>query len=381
MKILVDCSLLNIGGGVQVGLSFLENLSNDKSIEAIVVATVQIDQQLSDKDKLAFKNYQVIQSKNKIKLSKIMKKIEAIYNPDLVFTVFGPSYWRSKAPNLQGFALGLMFYSEVQDYLKYSFLKKIRIKLMYIVKQYLFKKNADYYVVETNVVRKNLSKLLNVSLDNIFVVENCYSPIFEKNIKENNISNNKDKFNLIVPSSYYPHKNLEVVAVVCDILVERKIFDINFNFMLKKSDFDKIKSLCKNQEAKNLLNNYGPVDYKMLAIKYLENNAVFLPTLAESSTSAYPEAFISKRPLLTSDRDFAHGLCKEAAIYFDPFNAIDIVEKIISLKENENLKKLLIANGLHQLSTYTTPETKWLKQREIFHNILNIHEGKQDELH
>ncbi len=381
MKILVDCTLLNIGGGVQVGLSFLENLSNDKSIEAIVVATSQIDRQLSDQTKLAFKNYQVIQNSNKLKLSKIMKDIEAKYNPDLVFTVFGPSYWRSKAPNLQGFALGLMFYPEVQDYLKYSFSKKLRIKLMYIVKQYLFKKNADYYVVETEVVRKNLSKLLNIGLDKIFVVENCYSPIFERNIKENKNFNEKNNFSLIVPSSYYPHKNLEIISAVCNILVERKIFDINFNFMLKKSDFDKIKNLCKNEEAKNLLNNYGPVDYKMLAAKYLENNAVLLPTLAESSTSAYPEAFISKRPLLTSDRDFSHGLCKEAAIYFDPFNAMDIVEKIISLKKNENLIKSLIANGLDQLTTYTTPETKWLKQREIFYNILNIHEGKQDELH
>lgn len=376
MKILVDCSLLNIGGGVQVGLSFLENLSNDKSIEAIVVATSQIDRQLSDEAKSAFHYYQLVPTENKLTLSKFMKKLEKTYNPDLVFTVFGPSPWRSKVPNLQGFALGLMFYPEVQKYLKYSFSKKIKIKLMYIVKQYLFKKNADYYVVETDVVRKNLSKLFNVSLDKIFVVENCYSPIFEKNIKENNISNNKDKFNLIVPSSYYPHKNLEVVAVVCDILVERKIFDINFNFMLKKSDFEKIKSLCKNQEAKNLLNNYGPVDYKMLAIKYLENNAVFLPTLAESSTSAYPEAFISQRPLLTSDRDFSRGLCEESAIYFDPFNAQNITDKILMIKDNVSLQKSLISKGLNQLNKYTTPEGKWLKQIDILHNILNMHKGK-----
>lgn len=381
MKILVDCSLLNIGGGVQVGLSFLENLSNDKSIEAIVVATSQIDRQLSEAAKSSFHYYQLVPTENKLILSTFMQKLEKKYNPDLVFTVFGPSYWRSKATNLQGFALGLMFYPEVQDYLKYSFFKKLRIKLMYIVKQYLFKKNADYYVVETEVVRKNLSKLLNISLDNIFIVENSCSPVFEKNIKENNVSNDKDKFNLIVPSSYYPHKNLEIISAVCDILVERNILDINFNMMLKENDFENIKSLCENQQAKSLLNNYGPVDHKMLAIKYLENNAVFLPTLAESSTSAYPEAFISQRPLLTSDRDFSRGLCKEAAIYFDPFNAMDIVEKILSLKKNENLIKSLIANGLDQLTTYTTPETKWLKQREIFHNILNIHEGKHDELH
>lgn len=368
--ILIDCTLLNIGGGVQVGLSFLENLSQEGSLEAVVVATPQIDQQLTLEAKVSFKKYVVIQNKNKLKLSKMMQNLEAEYKPDLVFTVFGPSYWRSKAPNLQGFALGLMFYPEVQDYLKYSFSKKLRIKLMYIIKQYLFKKNADYYVVETEVVRRNLSKLLNIGLDEIFVVENCYSPIFEKNIKENKTFDEKNSFSLIVPSSYYPHKNLEIISAVCDILVERKIFNINFNFMLKKSAFENIKSLCKNEEAKNLLNNYGPVDYKMLAIKYLENNAVFLPTLAESSTSVYPEAFISKRPLLTSDRDFAHGLCKDAAIYFDPFNASDIVEKIIELKENEILIKFLIDNGLNQLKTYTTPESKWLKQKELINMLV-----------
>src|SRR5690606_31366410 len=177
-------------------------------------------------------------------------------------------------------------------------------------------------------------------------------------------------FNLIVPSSYYPHKNLEIIPKICDVLVEGKRYNFRFNFMLKENEFNKIKAMCKNKDSYKLIFNYGPVDYSSLALKYLENDAVFLPTLAESSTSAYPEAFISHRPLLTSDRDFSRGLCKDAAIYFDPFNPDEIAQKIINLSENKSSIENLVCNGLEQLKTYNTPQGKWEKQLNIINSLI-----------
>ena len=54
MKILIDCSLLTIGGGVQVALSLLLNIAKDKELQSIVVATRQIDQQLPAEIKKLF---------------------------------------------------------------------------------------------------------------------------------------------------------------------------------------------------------------------------------------------------------------------------------------------------------------------------------------
>lgn len=373
MVLLVDCTSLKIGGGVQVGLSFLESLSQENSLQAVVIATPQIDRQLSKNAKLAFENYRVIANSGKLHLSKTMKAIEEEYRPDLVFTVFGPSYWRSKAPNLQGFALGLMFYPEVQDYLNYSFFKKTRIRIMYFIKQYLLKKNADYYVVETDVVKNNLKNLLNLDSNRIFVIENSYNPYFEEYFNRNvNVKILEDEFNFLVPSSYYPHKNLEILANVVDLLYIKNFKNIYFNFMIEDKYFEALSRLVVNENARYMLKNFGPITSSNLPKCYADCDAVILPTLAESSTSAYPESFISKKPLLTSDRDFSRGLCGEAALFFDPLDAEDILNKVITIYQDEKLRVAIVEKGVEQLSrVYISAEEKWEKQKNLILSLIN----------
>nr|EKX8994110.1 hypothetical protein [Acinetobacter baumannii] len=47
MKILIDSSIVSKGGGVQVALSIIENIANDKDFEVICVVNTEIDKQLS----------------------------------------------------------------------------------------------------------------------------------------------------------------------------------------------------------------------------------------------------------------------------------------------------------------------------------------------
>ena len=377
MKILIDCSLLTIGGGVQVALSLLLNIAKDKQFQSIVVATRQIDQQLPDDIKKLFYVYYVLDSVSiyrKYKQSHFFSKIEEKYTPDLVFTVFGPSVWRPKAPCLQGFALGLMFYPEVQDILNYSLLKKIKIKIMYFIKRNLFLKNSDYYVVETSVVKNNLKNLLNLDSKRIFVIENSYNPYFEKYFNRNmSVKILEDEFNFLIPSSYYPHKNLEILANVVDLLYIKNFKNIYFNFMIEDKYFEALTRLVVNENARYMLKNFGPITSSNLPKCYADCDAVILPTLAESSTSAYPESFISKKPLLTSDRDFSRGLCGEAALFFDPLDAEDIVNKVITIYQDEKLRVAIVEKGVDQLSrVYISAEEKWKKQKNLIQNLIDL---------
>lgn len=364
MKVLIDCSQLNVGGGIQVGLSFLLKTSTYKALELIVIASNAIDQQLSSETKDEFYAYHVVDGNST--LQKILQvqefhRWEKKYKPNLVFTVFGPSIWRPKAPCIQGFALGLMFYPEVQDILKYSLAKKLKVRAKYYIKQHLFKTNADYFIVETEVVKARLCKLLNVPKENIYVIENSYSPYFKTYNKKVEIS--KDGyFKFLVPSSYYPHKNLEILAKVADKLYATNQ-KVRFYFMLNNSDFNKITAPLAHKPSKHLMSNLGKVNISDLPQHYYECDGVILPTLAESSTSTYPEAFITKKLLLTSDRDFSRYLCGDAAIFFDPLDSNDIYNKIVEILNGPEVIEQTVSLSKSQLNLrYVSDIQKWKKQ-------------------
>ena len=72
----------------------------------------------------------------------------------------------------------------------------------------------------------------------------------------------------------------------------------------------------------------------------------------ESFSGTYLEAMHFGLPILTSDLDFAQYVCGNAAIYFDPWSGSDIAEKIVMLKNNENLRTDLIEKGKGRLRSF-----------------------------
>ena len=55
---------------------------------------------------------------------------------------------------------------------------------------------------------------------------------------------------------------------------------------------------------------------------------MFLPTFLECFSASYAEAMLMKKPIITSNLGFAQNVCKDAAVYFDPCNPEDIIDKI-----------------------------------------------------
>ncbi|QNY06380.1 hypothetical protein IC763_19720 [Acinetobacter seifertii] len=117
-RLLVDATLISIGGGVQVGINLIANLIKDNDFEVVLVASPQISTQLTQSQKDSC--FYFIEEKNEPIWKKRLQgrrilEIEKQYKPDLVFVVFGPSYWRPKAKTLQGFALPLMVYPDIRN--------------------------------------------------------------------------------------------------------------------------------------------------------------------------------------------------------------------------------------------------------------------------
>jgi len=76
---------------------------------------------------------------------------------------------------------------------------------------------------------------------------------------------------------------------------------------------------------------------------------LLLPTLLESFSATYVEAMSFDCPILTSDLDFARGVCGDAAVYFDPWNPESIKNAIVKLKEDDEVRRDFPARARRQL--------------------------------
>lgn len=373
MKILIDASVCSKGGGVQVALALINNIAQDPTFDVICVTSPQVDMQLSPEIKAKISYYYAEVNENilgKRKQGKRLAEIENKHNPDLVFIVFGPSYWRPKSKSLQGFALPLMVYPETRDRVyKDTFVTYCYQKLLNFYKARLMKKNADYVAVETSAFKERVHHLLGIDNEHIFVVENSFNANF---LEIETVNKKMDKLQIFVPTAYYPHKNLEILVDVAFELAKMQKTQLIFNFLLPETSapWVNIKSKAKQLGVEEYFHTLGPVKNIQMAQLYAQTDFVLLPTVAEASTAVYPESFISRKVLLTSNVDFAVELCGDAAVYFDPHDAKDIAKKIVEIDSDPNKQQFLISMGLEQVEkSYLTPQQKWQKQRNLLLNL------------
>lgn len=288
-------------------------------------------------------------------IQKTLEQLENTIRPDVIIATSGPSYYKSKAPQIIGFNLPLYIYPESPYVQQMSFKQKLKLWLKKKTHFYYFKRDADAYIVQTDDVNKRVKKALGSS--NVYTVANTHSKFFlQDNYAEPKfLERDKGEIRLLTLSSYYPHKNLEIIPQVADLLIREGYENVKFVLTLKPQDFE------KHIGSHSAIINVGPVSPQDCPTLYNECDFMFLPTLAECFSASYPEAMIMKKPIITTDMGFARSICGDAAIYFRPLDAKSSCGAILKVVFNNDLKQKLVKNGLVQLRKFDTPSERALK--------------------
>lgn len=364
MKIIINTANLLIGGALQRSVSFLQELEKFTDHEYFIFCTSQLSIQLdwqSFPDNFTFYHFDHSPASLKYR-REIVKQFnihEQIIKPDIVFSFVGPAYWRPKSTHLVGFGIPHIVYSD------YPHVKKIglKTKLEMIYKQSWTKKEADYYVVQTEDVKKRLAKKIKVSESKIFIVSNGYGSQYKDSpiIKE---TKNRVK-KLLLISAFRDNKNIEIIKKVIPELIERK-FQCEFHLTINAQKFDELFA-----EDIEWVKNHGPVPSSRCPELYNQCDAMFLPTLLECFSASYPEAMKMQKPILTSDLSFARSVCEDAALYFNPFDPKDIAEKIIALFRDQELQNQLVSSGIKKLELFPSPKKRAEQYLQICKQILS----------
>jgi SAM-dependent methyltransferase/glycosyltransferase involved in cell wall biosynthesis len=368
LKVLVDCVPLTVGGGVQVAIGLLAGLKGQSGVlwGAVVPRAMRpaLPPALAEDRRITFVNRRF--QPDRVWLTPLLHEIERGVAPDVVFTVFGPSFFRPYAPHLVGFAMPHLIYDREADMPAQTLVGRTGDRL-----RCLLFRQADHLVVETAAARARLAARLAIDLARISVIPNSPNPLLSR-LPDEPVTPG-GPFVILIPGAYYAHKNLEIVPTVAAAmrrLAPNLRFVFRFTLPVEAPEWRRIRADAERQGVGDRLATLGIVRITDLARAYRDASAVYLPTLREVSTAVYPESFLFRRPLVTTDMDFAHDLCGEAALLVPPRDAGVTAARLVELAGSPQLAARLITAGERQLAAgYPTPEGKFNMQLELIAKV------------
>ena len=354
------------GGSEQVALSFIHECRNFTENEFYIILRKNLEDQINKNE--FPENFKFYLIKNRpvtgfwsfFKARKIFKKLENQIEPDCIISTGGHTYWNSSLPSIAGFNIPHYIYPESPYFGFLSFHKRLFFNFKKKI-DYYFWNRADALVVQTEDIKERLEK--QFPKKPVYHVYNTVNNHFLNPVHQSEKLPAKQpaEIRLLTLSSYYPHKNLEVIREVIEELINQHIYRVKFVLTLPEDVF--LRVFGTKHWA--YIFNVGPVPAKECPGLYKEVDFMFLPTLLECFSASYAEAMMMNKPILTSDLGFAHTVCKDAAVYFDPLNAQDITKKIVNLSQDKSKQYKLISRGQEIVKEFNTPEERARKYLDI----------------
>lgn len=360
MKLLINTAHQRFGGAIQVALSFIYECRNFPEHEYHVWLGPGVGKALDKQDfpsNFFFYNFDfgVIDFAAIKKIQETLAPVERQIKPDVVISTSGPTYFHSRAPQIIGFNLPLYLYPESPFIRNLPWQKRLKLWIKKQVHFFYLKRDATAYVTQTDDVNQRVRKAL--STENVYTVTNTYNGFYTQRIAYPKRLKKKKagEKRLLTVSSYYPHKDLEIIPKIAEELKHRGIENVHFILTLKEQDFSEHIGYFPE------ITNVGPVPPQECPSLYAECDVMFLPTLAECFSASYPEAMAMGLPIITTDLGFAKSICGNAALYFkarQATSAADVIEKLV---KNPALYQELVINGKERLKAFDTAEQRTRK--------------------
>jgi len=356
LTVIVNASTIVKGGGIQVAASFIaETLRNDSSIcwHYCVSSEVLRELKALGADLPSHHLFEQTPSRSRNQRRRL-ERLEDTLAPDAVFTVFGPAYVRFKSAHLCGVAAGWVTHSSRLAYRALpGWLSRFR-RFSLCVYKGLWLRSADRWVVEATNAKAGMIRRVGVDESTVAVVPNTCAALFRETPTDNATPpQHGDTVRLLYVAAWYPHKNLELIPAVAAEL-QRIDGNLSYEFCITLPESEpalgQIRDKAKRLGVEANIVNAGPVSLAEALKLYREASICFMPSLLETFSANYPEAMATGRPIVTSDLDFAHAACGDAAVYFKPDNAQSAASAIRDLANDPTRWQKQVAKGTARLS-------------------------------
>jgi glycosyltransferase involved in cell wall biosynthesis len=377
MRLLINTASTLKGGGVQVAKSFIAECKKFPEHEYHIVLGITLQKLIAPEEYPANFHFYTIGYRPATKVftfkgtAVFFKNLEAAIQPDCVFTTSGPSYWRPQAPHLCGYNLPHYIYPDSPFFKMISLYKRIYFTLKGVIIKYYVGRDADNYVVQTDDVNQRLKKWFPQK--NIYTVTNTYAAYFNEAKQGETFlilpPKQNSEYRFLMLSANYRHKNFPIINKICALIPANSPYTIRFVTTLPNEVYEQVFTA----QAKKYIINTGYIRPEDCPALYAECDFMFMPTLLECFSATYAEAMVMRKPILTSNLGFAHTVCKDAALYFDPLNAREILDKMHQLIGSPALQQQLIDKGVDNLTQFSSATQRAVQFLNICNKLQQSH--------
>lgn len=158
---------------------------------------------------------------------------------------------------------------------------------------------------------------------------------------------------LLFVSVYYPHKDPVCLARAVRALRSRGI-DASARITMKAADFDHwscgaedYAALREAEQAGDV--TLGDIVHSEIAAAYRACDAFVFPSVSETFGFPLLEAMAVGRPIVAADTLINREICGPAALYYPPFDAVKLADRLQQLDQRPDLRSALVEEGLARL--------------------------------
>ena len=377
LTIILNFLPLKTGGGVQVALDFLRNLrlsSDSHNWYLVCRANTPFREEIADsRIRLIHEVKDNLLARGLFELL-LCRRIIKEYQPDVVYTQFGPQWLGVSCLQIVGCAYSNLFYPEIDfwrglprlERYKKAVIDKVRLQRLL---------NADIRIFETEDLSQRAIKQFNLNPDTVHFVRPAASALVAKNKRHDATARRCQTlpygYKVLLLSGYHPNKNIEFLVDTADYIeASDPGNDVVFVLTLPANEAE-VRHLMEEIELRGLQHrvfNFGPVPQEACCELYRHCQAAILPSTLESFSNMIAESWAMDRPLLISDLSWSRNLCGNGAVYFEYLNPVSLVQAVMNLREDPQEAARVVAQGRRMLANYPDSMERFRQYLQIIEN-------------
>lgn len=212
----------------------------------------------------------------------------------------------------------------------------------------------SFVIVPSDFWRQYIIKHYHFPPEKIIVTHEAVDPIF---IKKHSLKRDhhllKQQNYILYTGNLYPHKNVEVIFEALKNLPK-----LQLKIICARSIFtDKIYAKIRQSGLDKQVDFLGYVPDSEFASLYQHALALVHPALLEGFSLTGLEAMALDCPVIAAKSSCLPEIYQDAALFFDPHNPADLVDKIKLLQTSPKLREKLIQTGRQHFKKYNWSST------------------------